>query len=100
MPDGSAPSGRAQPGRISAVVPAMIGLADAQAERRQDVALFASLVFKQRDAGGAVRIVFDRGNGGRNIAQVALEVNDPVIAFFAAARWRVVRRPWLLRPDF
>ena len=59
--------------------------ADPQAVRRQDVALLAVEVVQQRDVGGAVRVVLDRGDLGRHAVLGALEVDHAVRALGAAA---------------
>src|SRR2546430_2645341 len=61
------------------------GVADAQVLRRDDVALFAVLVEKEREARRAVRVVLDRLHRGGGPILVALEVDDPVIPLLAAA---------------
>ena len=60
-------------------------VADLQAERLQDVALLAVGVGQQRDARRAVRVVLDRRHRCRDVALVALEVDDAVVALVAAA---------------
>src|SRR5690348_1733679 len=59
--------------------------ANLQAVRREDVALLAVGVDQEGDAGGAVRIVFDRGDLGGDPGLVALEVDGAVAALVAAA---------------
>src|SRR5687767_13463093 len=51
----------------------------------QDVALLAVRVFDQRDAGRAVRIVFDLLHGRDHAEAVAMEVDLPVHALVATA---------------
>ena len=61
------------------------GVAGLQVDRRQDVALLAVGVVEQRDERGAVRIVLDAGNLGRDAVLVALEVDHAVLDLVAAA---------------
>ena len=61
------------------------GVALVQADGSQDVALFAVSIVQQRDAGAAVRIVFDLGNLGGNAELVALEIDDAVERLVSAA---------------
>src|SRR5262249_16112706 len=65
--------------------PAHDGVADTQAERREDVALLAVGVVEQGDPGRAVRVVRDRGDLGRHAVLLALEVDDAVAALVAPA---------------
>ena len=51
----------------------------------QDVGLGTVDVVEQRDAGGAVGVVLDRGDLGRHAVLVALEVDDAVLTLVAAA---------------
>src|SRR5438132_4537477 len=53
--------------------------------RRQDVGKFAILVTDQRNKRGSVRIVFQTLDSRRHINLHALEVDDPVTLFVAAA---------------
>lgn len=76
------------------------GLTDLEALGGQDVALLTVSVVQQSDASGTVRIVLDRGNLGGHAVLVALEVDHAVTTLHAAAWWRVVMRPLLLRPAF
>src|SRR4051794_21392925 len=59
--------------------------ADADAGRREDVALEAVRVVQQRDARRAVRVVLDRGHLRRHAVLGALEVDDAIAALVAAA---------------
>ena len=61
------------------------GIAHVQAQRRQDVALLAIRVVKQRDESTAVGIVLDRRHLGGDITLFALEVDDAVLDLVAAA---------------
>ena len=61
------------------------GVAGLQVDRRQDVALLAVGVVEQRDERGAVRIVLDAGNLGRDAVLVALKVDHAVLDLVAAA---------------
>jgi hypothetical protein len=54
------------------------GVALLQAVWREDVRLHAVCVVKQRDAGGAVGIIFDLSHLGRHADLGALEVDDTV----------------------
>ena len=67
------------------VLPGDDRVADLQADRLQDVALLAVGVGQQRDARRAVRVVLDRRDLRRNVALVALEVDDAVHPLVAAA---------------
>src|SRR5207247_2046123 len=58
---------------------------DAQAGRRQDVALEAVRVMEERDAGRAVRVVLDRRDLRGHSVLGALEVDHAVTALVAAA---------------
>ena len=60
-------------------------VAHLQAVRLQDVALLAVRVGQQRNARRAVRVVLDRRDLRRNVALVALEVDDAVHPLVAAA---------------
>src|SRR5206468_295010 len=60
-------------------------VADLQAVGLQDVALLAVGIRQQRDARRAVRVVLDRRHRRRNIALVALEVDDAIHALVATA---------------
>src|SRR6266568_2319314 len=70
VPSGMPFKGRALPGRMSAEGP-HDARADLQAIGRQNVALLAVHVVEQRDPRGAVRIVLDRGDAGRDVHFVA-----------------------------
>src|SRR5690606_28182920 len=59
--------------------------ADAQPHRSEDVALLAVGVVQERDAGAAVRIVFDRHDAGRDAVLLATEVDATVLALVSAA---------------
>src|SRR5262245_27927009 len=72
-------------------------VADLQAEWLQDVPLLAVRVGGKRDPSRAVRVVFDRRPLGRNVPLVALEIDDAVHPFVAAARHHDVSSPRLLR---
>src|SRR4051794_9897762 len=61
------------------------GHAHTQAVRREDVALVAVGVVDQRDVGGAIRVVLDRGHARRHAVLLALEVDHAVLALGAAA---------------
>src|SRR6266566_4258386 len=61
------------------------GVANAQIVRRDDVALLAVAIHDQRETRRAVRVVLDRRHLRGNPVLVALEVDDPVIPFLAAA---------------
>src|SRR5216683_1025610 len=65
--------------------PALDGVADLQAERREDIALLAVLVVDKRDARAAVRIVLDGRDLAFDAVLVALEVDLPVQLPVAAA---------------
>jgi hypothetical protein len=58
-------------------------VAGLQALRRDDVAALAVDVAQQRDVRGAVRIVFDALDAGRDAFLVALEVDDAVMLLVA-----------------
>jgi hypothetical protein len=58
-------------------------VAGLQALRRDDVAALAVDVAQQRDVRGAVRIVFDALDAGRDAFLVALEVDDAVVLLVA-----------------
>src|SRR5262245_13922977 len=64
---------------------ALDGVADLEAERREDVALFAVLVVDERDAGAAVGIVLDGRDLAGHAVLVALEINLAVELAVAAA---------------
>ena len=61
------------------------GLADRDADGREDVALLAVRVVQQRDVRAAVRVVLDARDLGGNAVLVALEVDDAVMLLVAAA---------------
>src|SRR5260370_1128755 len=54
-------------------------LADIQSDRGEDVSLFLVRIFEERDAAGAIRIVFDPDDLRLDSAPLALEINDPVL---------------------
>src|SRR4029453_3632664 len=56
-------------------------VADPEVERRNDVALLAIRVVQKSEAGGAVRVIFDRCHFGGNLTLVALEIYDADKAF-------------------
>ena len=56
-----------------------------QARRREDVALLAVGVVQQRDVGGAVGVVLDRGDARGHAVLAPLEVDPSVEALGAAA---------------
>jgi hypothetical protein len=60
-------------------------VADPQAGRGDDVGLLAVGVVQQRDPGGPVRVVLDRGDLGRDAVLDAPEVDDPVALLVPAA---------------
>src|SRR5207302_6235399 len=60
-------------------------IADAQPDRREDVALLAVDVVEERQARRAVRIVLDGSNARGDVLLVAAEVDDPVAPLVAAA---------------
>jgi hypothetical protein len=60
-------------------------LAHLEAGRLQDVALFSVGVGQQRDPRRSVRVVLDRRDLRRDVALVALEIDDAVRALVAAA---------------
>ncbi len=55
------------------------------AERSENIALFTVGIVQERDAGGAVGVVFDVGHGSRDVELVPLEVDDAVQTLHAAA---------------
>src|SRR3954447_12651425 len=65
--------------------PGLDDLADLQARRRKDVALFAVGVVQQRDVGRAVRVVLDGRDLGRDAVLAPLEVDLAVAPLGAAA---------------
>ena len=65
--------------------PRLDRVADLQVLRGEDVALLAIEVVQQRDATGAVRVVLDRRDLGRNAVLVPLEVDDAVLLLVTAA---------------
>src|SRR4051812_47860257 len=67
------------------VRPRLHRAAHAQTLRREDVALLAVGVVEQRDVGGPVGVVLDRGDLGRHAVLLPLEVDDAVLALGAAA---------------
>ena len=85
MPSGMFFSGSALPGRMSTFWPGDDRVAHLQPDRLQDVALLAVRVGQQRDARRAVRVVLDRRHLRRDVALVALEVDDAVHPLVAAA---------------
>ena len=60
-------------------------VADLEAVGRDDVALLAVLVLDERDVGGAVGVILERQDLGRDIGLVALEIDDAVFPAVAAA---------------
>ena len=60
-------------------------VAHGEALRAQDVGLGAVHVVEQGDAGGAVRVVLDRGDLGRHAVLATLEVDDAILALVATA---------------
>src|SRR5437870_4697803 len=60
-------------------------VADAEPDRRQDVALLPVRVVEERDPGRAVRIVLDGRHPGRHALLLALEVHEPVEALVPPA---------------
>ena len=85
VPSGMFASGSALPILMSAFGARLDDVADLEPDRREDVALLAVAVVQQRDAGGAVGIVLDRRDLGRNRILGALEVDDAVLLARAAA---------------
>ena len=79
--------------RIGSVLPALIGAsaprqqrcADFQAARGDDVAALAVGVAHQRDVGGAVRVVLDALDLGRDAVLVAHEVDHAVVVLVTTA---------------
>src|SRR5207248_9907538 len=67
------------------VRPASDPLARFQTVRGENVRLLAILVLDQRDAGRAVRVVFDRHDGGDAAVALPLEVDHPVHLLVPAA---------------
>jgi len=59
-------------------------IAHFQRQRGNNVAAFAIGIIQQRNARGAIRIVFNRCNLGWNIQFVAFEIDDPVMSAAAA----------------
>ena len=59
--------------------------ANAQADRRKDVAALAISIANERDTRRAERIILDRLNTARNANLVALEVKHAVATLVAAA---------------
>src|SRR6202022_3581988 len=55
-----------------------------QADRRQDIPLFAIAVVDQRDARGPVRIVLDARHPRGDAVLRSLEIDNPVAALVAA----------------
>ena len=66
-------------------VAALDVIADAQTLRRQDVGLLAVAVVQEGDAAGAVGVVLDGGDLGRDAVLDALEVDLAVLLLVAAA---------------
>ncbi len=60
-------------------------VADPQIQRGNDIALFAIRIKQQRQASGAVRIVFDRRHAGRDVVLFALEIHHADLAAVTAA---------------
>ncbi len=61
------------------------GLPNLEAKRREDVGLLTVLILDERDAAGAVGIVFDADDLGGHVELAALEVNQAVVAFVTTA---------------
>jgi hypothetical protein len=72
---------------------AVDGVADLQAEGREDIALGAVGVGEQREQGRAVGIVFDRLHLGGQVELAALEVDDAIELLVATAATAEVMRP-------
>ena len=85
VPTGMLASGRQLPTEGSTRRPREHRRADLQPRGRQDVALDAVGVVQQRDVGGAVGVVLDRGDLRRDAVLAALEVDLAVQALGPAA---------------
>src|SRR5262249_16941678 len=59
--------------------------ADSDANRRQDITLFAIGILQKQNTGIAVRVILNSFNYTRNIVFVALEVDNTIVAFVTAA---------------
>ena len=67
------------------VLPGDDRVADLQSDRLQDVTLLAVRIREERDPRRAIRVVLDRRDLGRDVALVALEIDDAIHPFVAAA---------------
>ena len=85
VPTGMRASGRQLPTAMSASSPEATLMPTVSRCGREDVALLAVGVVQQRDVGGAVGVVLDRGDLRRHAVLAALEVDPPVEALGAAA---------------
>ena len=85
VPSGMWRSGIELPGLMSALRLATILSPTVEAVGREDVALLAVDVVEERDARGAVRIVLDRSDRGRNADLVAAPVDDAVALLVSTA---------------
>ncbi len=85
VPTGMFASGRQLPVVISALGAGHDHGADLESRRGQDVGLLAVHVVEQRDVGGPVGVVLDRGDLRRDAVLAALEVDAAVEALGAAA---------------
>src|SRR5262247_1022710 len=73
----TSPEGRFNVAPSPSLARSRAGVPDPDAQRRDDVALFAVLVVEQRQPRRAVGIVLDRGHPRRNPELLAAEVDLP-----------------------
>src|SRR5436190_3254529 len=73
-------------------------VADLQTVRQQHVALLAVAVVEKADPRGAVRVVLDRRQAGRDAELVALEVDDAVVLLLAATAMAHGHAPLVVAP--
>ena len=69
------------------------GVAHLQPRRLEDVALLAVRICQERDPRRAVRVMLDRRHRRRDVALVALEIDDAVVPLVTPPRHQDVSSP-------
>src|SRR5581483_6554151 len=74
------------------------GVTHRQPDRGKNVTLLAIRIMKQREIGGAIRIIFKRGNLSGNAVLFAAKIDDAIATFVSAATIAAGNAPAIISP--